>query len=126
MEQGQWLTRNEAAKRAGVHYNVIRTWQQKGYVETRRDGPNANAGFLTDLASLDRYLSTRRTGSKLSDSDTRERMASLEAENRELRSSLTKSETERRDLLERFLRLAERNGASAGQQAARRPQKPSE
>ncbi|MGI8407590.1 MAG: hypothetical protein ACR2L3_03680 [Actinomycetota bacterium] len=110
MEQRQWLTRNEAAKRAGVHYNVIREWQRKGYVETRKDGPNANAEILTDLTSLDKYLSTRQTGSRFSDSDTRERMASLEAEIRELRSALTKSETERRGLLERVLRLAERSG----------------
>lgn len=110
-----WLSRQDAAKRAGVHYNVIKQWQEKGHVVSKKAGDAPNAEILTELSSLDRYLSTRHTPSRLSDSETREKLAALEAENRELRTRLAHSETERREqqeqvnkLLERVLRLAER------------------
>jgi DNA-binding transcriptional MerR regulator len=102
-----WLTRQEAAKRAGVHYNVIRDWERKGYIDVRRSGPAQNAEVMVSLSSLDKHLSTRHTTSRLSEGETRERLATLEAENRELRHRLAASETERRELLERVLRLAE-------------------
>jgi DNA-binding transcriptional MerR regulator len=112
--QEDWLTRQEAARRAGVHYNVIRDWERKGLIDVKRSGPAQNAEVLVSLASLDKHLATRHTASKLSEGETREKLAAVEAENRELRSRLSQSETERREqqerinqLLERVLRLAE-------------------
>lgn len=110
-----WLSRQDAAKRAGVHYNTLREWQEQGLVITKRSSDAANAEVLTELSSLDKFIATRHTPSRLSESETRERLAALEAENRELRARLAHSETERRELqeqqqrlLERVLRLAER------------------
>jgi predicted nuclease with TOPRIM domain len=112
--QEDWLTRQEAARRAGVHYNVIRDWERKGLIDVKRSGVAQNAEVLVSLASLDKHLATRHTTSKLSEGETREKLAAAEAENRELRSRLATSETERREqqeridkLLERVLRLAE-------------------
>lgn len=109
----RWLSRQEAAKRAGVHYNTIRKWHQElglfgpNEVERRKRGHDGWEWFY-DISALDRIASERHTPGKLSEGDTRERIAALEAENAELRQQLMKSETERRELLERILRLAER------------------
>ena len=110
----QWLGRQEAAKRAGVHYNVIRDWERKGLVEWKKAGNAQNAEILIEIASLDSHLSTRSAPRRLSEGESREKVAALEAEVRELRAALAKSETERHELLDRlFGRLEERRPGPA-------------
>lgn len=36
--RGEWLTREQAAKRANVHYNTIRQWERSGLVRSRKQG----------------------------------------------------------------------------------------
>ena len=110
----RWVTRNEAAKRAGVHYNTIRKWQQLGYFEEyeikqEKRGAEGTEWFY-DISALDRIIADRHTVSRLSESDTRERLAALEAENAELRRQLAKADGERRELLERILKIAGSEG----------------
>jgi uncharacterized C2H2 Zn-finger protein len=52
---GGWLTRREAARRAGVHYNTIRHWEKTGRL--RRGKGSGGRGALvsaTDLETLRR------------------------------------------------------------------------
>ena len=125
-DEKTWLSRKEAAKRAGVGETTIRQiWEPSGKLETRKLplGRKGHYEVQIEVASLDRMIAERQTPGRLSDSDTRERLAASEAENRELRSRLAQSEGERRELLdkldkassenrkllERVLRLAERD-----------------
>jgi hypothetical protein len=112
--QAEWLTRKEAMKYGGVFYTTLQEWEEKGFIVTRKAGDRPNSPVLIEKASLDRHLATRQTPGKLSESDTRERLAAADALVNELRTALSRSETERRrleeqhhKLLERVLRLAE-------------------
>lgn len=60
---GNWLTRQEASKRAGVHYNTIRQWEQAGLLRTARR-PRVR-GSLVSADDLGRMLTERAmTGSR--------------------------------------------------------------
>lgn len=49
--EGGWITRKEAARRAGVHYNTIRHWEQSGRVRTsRRGGRSGQLVSASDVA----------------------------------------------------------------------------
>ena len=51
--EGGWLTRQEAARRAGVHYNTIRHWEQSGKLRTsRRPGHRGALVNASDLARV--------------------------------------------------------------------------
>lgn len=55
---GGWLTRREAARRANVHYNTIRHWEQTGRLRhAKRDGTK---GSLVSAADLDRLAGSTR------------------------------------------------------------------
>ena len=109
VETGEWLSRQEAAKRAGVHYNTIRKWAEEGLLETKKIPGQGPYEVMIEVGSLDKVIKERHTSRQLTDGDTKERIAALEEEVRGLRTQLAKSETERRELLERVLRLAERD-----------------
>lgn len=49
---GGWVTRREAARRAGVHYNTIRHWEQTGRLRRSRRG--GTRGTLVSASDLDR------------------------------------------------------------------------
>ena len=118
----RWLDRREAAKRAGVHYNTIRKWHEDlhlfGPDEVRKDTRgNDGIKWFYDISALDRIVSERHTPGKYSEGDAKEQIAALRAELAEVRAQLAKSETERRDqqtrheaerrdMLEKILRLA--------------------
>lgn len=54
---GAWLTREQAADRAGVHYNTIRGWEQGGLLRTtKRAGVR---GTLVNATDLGRVLAER-------------------------------------------------------------------
>ncbi|MFA5891957.1 MAG: MerR family transcriptional regulator [Actinomycetota bacterium] len=62
---GNWLTRQEASKRAGVHYNTVRQWEQAGLLrKTKR--PHVR-GALVSADDLARILADRasHTGTPL-------------------------------------------------------------
>ena len=115
MAEQQWLSRQEAARRAGLHYNVIRDWERKGHIEVKRAGSAQNAEIFVEIASLDAHLAIRSTPRRMSDGEVREKVAALEAEVRELRTSLAKCETERKEILDRvFLALERRDTTGRG------------
>ena len=65
MTTGNWLTRQEASKRAGVHYNTVRQWEQAGLLrKTKR--PHVR-GALVSADDLARILADRasHTGTPL-------------------------------------------------------------
>jgi Mg2+ and Co2+ transporter CorA len=94
---------------AGVFYTTLQEWEEKGYITTRKEGDRANSPVLIDKASLDRHLATRQTPGKLSESETRERLAAADALVNELRTALARSETERRELQEQIMGMQEQN-----------------
>ncbi|MGH2784020.1 MAG: MerR family DNA-binding transcriptional regulator [Actinomycetota bacterium] len=52
--EGGWITRKEAARRAGVHYNTIRHWEKTGRLRTsRRGGRSGSLVSATDLARVE-------------------------------------------------------------------------
>ena len=107
--QAEWLTRKEAMKYAGVFYTTLQEWEEKGFIETRKAGDRPNSPVLIDKASLDRHLATRQTPGKLSESETRERLAAADALVNELRTRLAQSETERRELQEQIMGIQDQN-----------------
>jgi len=54
---GAWLTREEAAARAGVHYNTIRQWENSGRLRAlKRPGQR---GMVVSARELDHFLFDR-------------------------------------------------------------------
>lgn len=116
---GRWISRPDAARRAGVHYNTLIQWQEQGLfaadeVKSVKQGKDRILWFY-DISALDKIVATRHPASRLSEGETKERLAALEAENSELRAYLAYErernrawESERRELLDRILKLAER------------------
>jgi len=49
---GGWITRREAARRAGVHYNTIRHWEQTGRL--RRSKRVGSRGAMINATDLER------------------------------------------------------------------------
>ena len=106
-----YITRREAAARAGVHENSIRNWEERGILKTREVPRGTQHIVLIEAESLDAHIRERQAAqTSMSDSD---RLAMVEAENRELRNRLEACETERRQLLEELLR--ELRGGREGQ-----------
>lgn len=52
-----WLTRQQAAEQAGVHYNTIRLWERGGLIKMRKQ--EGTRGALLDAADLARVLAER-------------------------------------------------------------------
>ena len=53
-ESGGWVTRREAARRAGVHYNTIRHWEKTGRLRRGKGGGRGALVSASDLESLRR------------------------------------------------------------------------
>jgi hypothetical protein len=56
---GAWVTRREAARRAGVHYNTIRFWERTGRL--RRSKSAAGRGAMVSAIDLEN-LSSANSG----------------------------------------------------------------
>jgi DNA-binding transcriptional MerR regulator len=85
-----FVTRREAAEMAGVHPNTIRLWESTGRVSAKK---RADGVVLIPRAEIEEIITQRvvpRTDA--------EKVAALEAENRELRR-------QNEELLERYDRL---------------------
>lgn len=54
-----WISRQEAAQRAGVHYNTVRQWEQAGLLKTTRK--TGVRGSLISIEDLQRVLGERAT-----------------------------------------------------------------
>lgn len=74
--EGRWLTRHQAAERAGVHYNTVRQWEQSGLIRTTRR-PTAR-GLLLSGDDLERVL-VERGGYRLSAPSTEAGQAAIAA-----------------------------------------------
>lgn len=53
--EGGWVTRQEAARRAGVHYNTIRHWERAGKLRTARRA--GHRGAMINASDLQRAAS---------------------------------------------------------------------
>jgi uncharacterized C2H2 Zn-finger protein len=69
---GGWVTRREAARRAGVHYNTIRHWEKTGRLRRRTSG---GRGAMVNASDLD---GLRGGGRRSGGSFDPERIVSLE------------------------------------------------
>jgi MerR HTH family regulatory protein len=58
---GGWLTRKEAARRAGVHYNTIRHWENTGRL--RRAKRRGSKGTMVNATDLEQISGRGRTSS---------------------------------------------------------------
>lgn len=70
-----WITRREAARRAGVHYNTIRHWERAKLIHTARK--RGVRDTLVNAADLTRVLTGRRRGSAMG-ADERAALRSLQ------------------------------------------------
>jgi len=64
---GGWLTRREAARRAGVHYNTIRHWEQTGRL--RRSRRRGAGGTMVNAIDIERLMSRGGRGAPSGDAD---------------------------------------------------------
>lgn len=64
---GGWLTRKEAARRAGVHYNTIRHWERTG--KLRRSNRGGSRGALVSASDLEDLRSHGSGGGSLPATD---------------------------------------------------------
>jgi len=96
-----WLSRTQAAQRAGVHRNSIIAWEDKGLLRTRRVPGPTGERVVIRAEDLERALASRP------EQVTKpERIAALEAENAYLRERLAEVTAERQELLQEILRIA--------------------
>lgn len=72
---GAWLTRREAARRAGVHYNTIRHWEQSGRL--RRSKSAGTRGALVSAIDLEALANRGKRGS-IADGVDGQRIQALE------------------------------------------------
>jgi ATP-dependent exoDNAse (exonuclease V) alpha subunit len=83
---GGWVTRREAARRAGVHYNTVRHWERTGRL--RRSKRAGSQGAMVSATDLDRLMGRgRAAGSAASAVDT-QRIQALERRFNDLLSGL--------------------------------------
>ena len=66
---GAWLTRREAARRAGVHYNTIRHWEQTGRL--RKSKQAGSRGAMVSAVDLDSVVRGGSAGSSAGGGDGR-------------------------------------------------------
>jgi hypothetical protein len=69
---GAWITREQAAREAGVHYNTIRQWEQAGLLRMVKQ--SGTRGALVSAADLGRIVAERAGGAR-----DAEAIAALEA-----------------------------------------------
>lgn len=101
------LTRQEAARRAGVHVNSIRLWEKKGLLNPIRSGSPGLEEVRILEAELDEVMSSRsprgpRAGSRVIQLERR--VAALEAENALLREEIERARDERVQLIDALAR----------------------
>ena len=108
MAEERYVTREEAATLAGVHWNTIRLWERTGRVHPKREMRGAKERVLIPLSELQAIIDTR--GAKYAPAPNhdqiaslRESIARLEAELGSSKERLAELRAERGALLERLL-----------------------
>jgi predicted site-specific integrase-resolvase len=96
-----YISRNEAARRAGVHRNTILDWERRGLLRTKRVTGPSGKQVNVSTQDLDRVMAERpnRRGEE-------DRVAVLEAELANCRQRLAEVEAERARLLAEVLDIA--------------------
>jgi len=97
----EWLSRTDAAERAGVHRNTVIEWERRGLVRTKRGPSRTGEQVLVNGTDLVRTAASRPEGSSRP-----ERVAALEVENAFLRQRLEEVMVERQSLLDEILAIA--------------------
>ena len=83
---GGWVTRREAARRAGVHYNTIRHWERTGRL--RRSKRAGSQGAMVSATDLDRLMGRGRTAGSSGSGVDVQRIQALERRFNDLLSGL--------------------------------------
>lgn len=105
-----YVSRDEAAKLAGVHFNTIRLWEKTGRLTPRRVQRGSRTYVRVSLKELNEIVEDR--GDKASQlpggthdqvTELRERVARLEAEKDSLTTRLEELRSEREELLHHVL-----------------------
>lgn len=102
MPDEEWITRAEAAARAGVHRNTIVAWEREGRLRTKRASGPTGEQVMVHVADLDRVIAGRPERPVSSDG----RVAALEAEIAALRERLEEVTAERDRLMSEILAIA--------------------
>lgn len=85
---GAWITRQQAADRAGVHYNTVRQWERTGVLRRgSRPGARETLVSAADVAKLGATRGGRTAGVGLGAEDAI-RLAALESAQRDLADGL--------------------------------------
>lgn len=96
------LSRREAARVAGVHYNTVRLWEQSGRLTPHRQ---ENGDVLISRSELDEVIEARKE--ETGDGDN-PRVAALETEVRLLTTERDRLVADLRSAQERYDKLVER------------------
>lgn len=99
-QEERLVSRREAARIAGVHYNTIRLWERTGRLTPHKQG---GGDVYISVSELEGVVSERVD--QAGDSDEA-RVAALTAENKMLRDDLNRLEERYDRLLNTVLRLA--------------------
>lgn len=70
------LSRNEFARRAGVHYNTVRLWEKTGKIRVRRVTSNNQEEIRIPVSELTRILAERERGHEAALPDPRRLLSS--------------------------------------------------
>ena len=106
----EWLSRTEAARIAGVHFNTVRDWEATGKLHPKRTTIGSRERILISRKELEAVIEER--GERLSllpgagreqITQAREKIARLEAEHEMLTAQLEELKAEKERLLTRIL-----------------------
>jgi len=103
-----WITRAEAAERAGVHRNTVIDFERRGLVKTRRETGPSGERVMVNAADLQKVIAARPERNR------HDEVAVLEAALTDCRDQLEEVKRERAELLEELVQIARGRRRSSG------------
>lgn len=101
--QGELMSRREASHLAGVHYNIVRLWEQAGRVSVHRVTFRGHEEIRIPRSEI---LEVMKEREEEESSDPRLKIASLEAENHFLKERVREQAQRLREFHEELVQLA--------------------
>jgi hypothetical protein len=102
----EWITRAEAADRAGVHRNTVIDFERRGLVTTRRENGPSGERVMVSAADLEQVIAARPNGKAKTVAGLEAELAALQAELDTTRRQLEEVKAERADLLSELVAIA--------------------
>jgi len=96
-----WITRTEAARRAGVHRNTLARWEKSGLLRTRTAPGPTGDHVLVSIADLNKIIEARPRPAAYA-----AELAARDAELAACREELERVRVERDQLLKEVLAIA--------------------